>query len=212
MAMLKTKHFKIVINTNVGNINQKKADSLANAFNNGFEVKMLQEQPFGNVFILANPINREALIIDPSKITYQMDSEDTIVPDFEKIKENLKVIFDTLLLDENTTGLIHYVGQVESKDENSMTNSLRKFLPHQDLANDFKNLKGLGLRFLFEHHTGLWEYKVEPHINDVRYFFVEMICNVNTGLHINDITKIANEYYNDFTDSKINVLEILGIS
>lgn len=209
--MLFTKHLKIVLNSNVGNINQKKADSLAEVFNDDFEVKIMQDQPIGTVFILANPSNREALVIEPNKVTYQIDSETTIIPSFDKIIKNVEKLYNTLLLDDQCTGLLHFVGSIEAQNGNSMSSSLDKFLPNQELKGLIDNLKGLGLRFLVEHHTGIWEYKVEPLINDPRLFFVEMICNVNKPLTINEIIELAREYHSDYTDRKLNVLGILGI-
>ncbi len=209
--MLSTKHFKIVFNVNIGNINEKKANSLSNVFDAAFEVKMLQEQPFGNVFVLSNPTNREALIIDPGKITYQLESEENISPNFESINKFFQNIFDTLLLEENATGLIHLIGTVPSKNENSMSDSLTNFLPSQNFETHINNLKGIGLRFLIEHHTGVWEYKVEPQINDTRFFFIEMINNINKNIHFSETINIAQEYFNDFNDRKLNVLNQLNI-
>lgn len=212
MSRINTKHFKIVLNANVGIINDKKAETLTKVFENEFQLKMLQEQqPVSSVFVLANPNLREAILIDSNKITYQIESEESITPDFGAIKEKLQKIYDTLLLDDVSVGVVHYVGQAFAKSYNAMNESIENFSGGSNLREQMPNLKGIGLRFLLEHHTGIWEYKVEPFISDISSYFIEMICNIGNPQKVEEIVHIAEEAYIDFNDKKLNALETLGV-
>ncbi|PGL32164.1 hypothetical protein [Bacillus cereus] len=212
MSKLNTVHFKIVLNTNVGTINEKKADIIADKFKEDFPIKVSQEkQGLGNVFYLANPLTKEAILVEENKVTYQIDSEARVEPNFVTIKENLKKLYSTLLLDEDAEVIIHYIGSTAATTENAMEESTTKLSAGQEIKQQMENLKGIGLRFLIEHRTGLWEYKVEPLINDPRFYFIEMICNINKQKSIDEIVHVAEESYIDFNEKKLGALKLLGI-
>jgi hypothetical protein len=206
-----TRLFKIAIRSNVGNMNEKRAEALSGQFTEKFEVRILQEQPIGKAFVLANPSKREVILIEQGSITYQIESETDINVDFEKINEYLSTIFTTLLLDEQCEGLVHIMGNIKAKTLNSMDESINIFVKEQT-SNIIPNLKGAGIRFLINHETGIWEYKVEPFINNSEFFFLEMICNITQQLSISDIVGIAGSSFVDFRENKTGVLESLGIS
>ncbi|MGP9074798.1 hypothetical protein ACSYHE_03290 [Geobacillus thermodenitrificans subsp. calidus] len=212
-SQIQVTHFKLIFNVPVGILNRKKADTLSQKFVKKFEVRLLQEQPTGSVFILANPQNREALAVEPNRIIYQFDSEASVTVDFSKISLNLKDLFDILMLEETVQAAIHVVGTIPSAENNAMSESLKKLMPNSDLVKEHMgNLKGVGLRFLLEHHTGLWEYKIEPYIRKPSHYFLEMICNIDKPSHIMDIVDTAASAFNDFIDGKREVLNTYGIS
>lgn len=210
MEELKTSLFKIVLNCQIGEINQKKADSISKVLGEKFEAKILQEQPFGKAFILANPSRREVVLIAPNSITYQIESEESVSVDSPKVNNYLRTILDSLLTDDTCTGLIHIIGKVQSKSLNSMEDSINIFA-NDEIAERIPRLKGVGIRYIIEENIGLWEYKIEPFISNPKEFFIEMICNINTEIVVSDIIGVAEHAHADFTTGKKGVLECLRI-
>lgn len=210
MEKIGAKLFKIVFNTQIGNINEKRAEALARIFDGKFEMRIMQDQPLGKVFILANPLKREVLLIEPQSITYQLEAEESVEPNFTFINETIKNVYEVLLLDDLGPALVHIFGQEASKDGDAMLQSI-ELLQQNEISKSIPNLKGVGIRYIMDHETGLWEYKVEPFINNPKMFWIEMICNINTPLSSLDVIGLAEGAFVNFTVEKTEVLRGLGI-
>ena len=191
--------------TPVGTLNEKRKATLCDAFKEDYPMAG-EVSPFGFFSLFNNGIS-ERIVFSESDFSLIFESQ-TLNPDFSKVKTTVKKVFDILLLDHSKKGIFKAVGSISSQ-KNTMEFSLENFVSDQSkiFADSIKAM-GVGLRFLLKKDVSIWEFKIEPKVDNNSSFYTELNANLNSS----DLDDLLRKMEETFVDFRINYNELLKTS
>jgi hypothetical protein len=201
---LQLKSLTIVINTQIGTINDTKIKVLKDKLGSE-RFPLIGRQEGAPIVLMTNPNTREALVLAPNLIQVNIEG-DNVNPQFEKIENDLKKISEILMLDNKLPYTLRVAAHYPAESPNAFDQSLA--FVRDNITDDFPELKGIGLRFLWEQDQNIWEFKLEPFINDGKYFFIEFLGGSKEGASIEDIIRIAIDMIKKMSDKFLRICEI----
>lgn len=180
---------RITVPYNMGKLNEKKMDILTEQLNkNGFTVNARINSPDGAaVFILCQ--GKDNLILASNQFTYINSIEDNKF-DWESLEKKIKLILDTLLIDDDLKYVFNFEG--DSEAENSHEESRKQYIENNKSISE--DIFGVGYRFLIKNENFEGEYKIEPMINDKKKYYYQLILNtLNNGMIDHVIACVSRE-------------------
>lgn len=188
MGKIKWNTVRVSVPYNMGKLNEKKLDILTEQLNsNGFAVNARINPPDGAaIFILCQ--GKDNLILASNQFTYINSAEENDF-DWLGLKKKIKLILDTLLIDDDLKYIFNFEG--ESVTTDSHKESCECYLEkYSDIPED---VFGVGYRFLIKNENFKGEYKVEPMINDKKKCYYQLILNTINNNTLDYVIECASK-------------------
>lgn len=191
---MKVERIEIVTSTDIGEISEIKYKKLSPLLEDEHTLELSQEK---QAIIIKAKSEEYDILIFPKGIRYR-NFGDTI--ERNNIDELLRKIYDAFMIDDNCYYLLDFIGT--SKYEFDCFEDSKKY--YNNLEN-FKNIKGIGYRFLSETEEYNQDYKKEPVINENnRYYYrLTRIFNKNKiqlSILLDNLFKIYATKDNEFME------------
>lgn len=182
----------------IGEISEKRVNTIKNLVGD-----LLPQEitiPVGHIF--TNPKTKVHLLLASGQITVGQDGPE-ISPDFTVLRKFAQVVFDAFLLEDKANVVLNYTGLLNV--ENAMIRSLNIVSGVNEAItnNKINGINGIGLRFFYNEEGFTGDLKIEPYVQDVNQFFVELEVSSQIGeniLGIEDIFLAAEKFFNKFTN------------
>lgn len=169
---------------NFGQITEKRIKKIVDEINGkGFNI-IANLSPGPNVAILVEENNKSIVVINDNSITYN------IMNIFEQNRnasanKNLHILFDALAVDDKNLFVVNAEGQGET--ENSHIESVNYFNEKNYVEKLDDNIYGVGYRFLFRREYYNGEFKIEPMVQNSKYYYYQCIINITLPTTIDEV-------------------------
>jgi hypothetical protein len=182
----------VTIPIQLGRITEKMKTRLHEVLSKEVGFINIGEGSVGIVFLPQN--NQENLVINSDRITYTKLGNNFDNKRFVKI---FTILLDILMLDSNSKFVIDLRGLI--KTDNSHTSSLERFKEnYSSTLENYKQVYGIGYRFLIDDADSKGEFKIEPLIQDKQFYFLQNIIDSKNVLNIENIGSKVNDNINNF--------------
>lgn len=183
--------FRCIINTQIGQINNKRRDMLFEDLNKEFPVSLTS--PDNLTILLRDDANKIVLTITPKQIVYSIENGNVEEKHIMSMQENLNKTFELLVLDDNVDVSYNFIRQQDALSKNSMEETAKRFLG--TASKDY--FLGVGLRTFFSYDGIISEIRFEPLIVDYSKYYIEATINCK------------NKEYKSVSKEALNAYDIL---
>ena len=187
--------FKINFLKNIGEMSDIKSEMFVKEFANDFPGK--SKIPIG--LLLTKSVDRttlKSLLITPTQITYSQDGNGITDNSAYEIKNYIKKICDKLYLNYKCQATCSFAYIIECEDLKKTSENIFKMEYKDESA-----IAGVGIKILLNSSKIVGEFKYEPYIQDMKYFFASIDCQLVEATDLNEILKeselVLNETFED---------------
>lgn len=166
--MLSITNIKITLMKLIGDLSNKKIEKLHEELKSFLPI--VNRLQFGYIF--ANEETGMFLVIlDKQVILETRGSEEKF--NRNQVHEIIKIVFDVLLLDEETQVILDVIGTV--KDVKSTFNKSLAFI--NNINDNMDEIYGVGYKLFIKNEEYIGELRIEPLVKDDTYFYIEYIMS-----------------------------------
>jgi hypothetical protein len=152
----------------IGDLSNKKIEKLHEELKSFLPI--VNRLQFGYIF--ANEETGMFLVIlDKQVILETRGSEEKF--NRNQVHEIIKIVFDVLLLDEETQVILDVIGTV--KDVKSTFNKSLAFI--NNINDNMDEIYGVGYKLFIKNEEYIGELRIEPLVKDDTYFYIEYIMS-----------------------------------
>lgn len=149
--------------------------------------------------LLFHPEERRHILLTPNQISFGQDGVE-LAPEFSRLKELTEKIFDVLMIDNSANVLYDYIGLLPGTSP-TLQDSL-KFLDSrkQALLDNITGIDGLGLRFYYTLNGNRGDFRIEPYIQDMSKYFLQLQLSPNNiSTPLDEMFINAEQVFKEFT-------------
>lgn len=178
---------KITVKAKLGSLSDSRVAEVHSRLKASFP-RLSRDKQAGLV-LMVDSARLRAVILGTDDFTVSFDKTGAD-PDLTLASQTIKDVLDALLVTGEYEATIRTVGTLPSRTGDSMSETLGLSKMHVS-GSRWEQLKGIGLRLLYDHEGGLSELKLEPLLMDPTYYYIESIVNLNRPSNPDSITANA---------------------
>jgi hypothetical protein len=208
--MLNIEALQVRILKNLGELNSKRIDSINEKIasyykrvdkseNSLFFFDPTEEEPDNKEEIVLN----NGLMISEKEITFLLSAEQANKDRFSFLEEIVTKVYDILLLEPKGLEIIaEVIGKSEMADEES---SFVKSLSLMPSNISFSDVMGVGTRLFIDNEKFKGELKLEPLVEDEKYFYSNLKAKFKEPINVGDISN-SLEFLEQELKARVSVL------
>lgn len=139
------------------------------------------------IFLLDN--NGGAFVITPDNLTYNLPN---VEDKFSFTKKHLSVMMDIFGVEDKNIYVVNAQGSTTCVDSHAETRRIFN-QKNNDVLEKFKDIYGVGYRFLIKNELYNGEFKIEPMVADNRKYYYQYMINTQFAITLDEMCAFVKE-------------------